>query len=47
MFLSVPFCALGIFATVKRVNHGGEYGLEIYASFHFYGPEKTIKLAEK
>ena len=47
MFLSLPYCALGIFAAVKRVKHGGEYGLEIYANFHFYGPEKTIKLAKK
>ena len=35
MFLSLPHCALGIFATRKRVNHQGDYRLEI--------PEKTIK----
>ena len=38
--------SLGIFGTGKRVNHGGEYGLEIPANFHFYGPEKAIKLAK-
>ena len=27
---------LDISATGKRVNHGGEYGLEIPANFHFY-----------
>ena len=47
MFLSLPYCALDIFATGKRVNHGGEHGLEISANFHFYGPEKAIKLAKK
>ena len=24
-----------------------QYGVEIPANFHFYGPEKAIKLAEK
>ena len=28
----------------KRVNHGGEYRLEISANFQFYGPEKSINL---
>ena len=37
-------CVLDIFATGKHVNHGGEYGLEIPANFHFYGPEKVINL---
>ena len=46
MLLPLPCCALGIFATGKRVNHGGEYGLDILAKFHFYGPEKAIKLAK-
>ena len=32
----------GILPTEKRVNHGGEYGLEIPANFHFYLPEKAI-----
>ena len=45
MFLPLPHCALDIFATGKRVNHGRQYGQEISAKFHFYGPEKTIKLA--
>ena len=35
-----------IFAIWKCFNTGGEYGLEIPANFHFYGPEKAIKLAE-
>ena len=47
MFLSLSRCTLDIFATGKRVNHGGEYGLEIPANFSFYGPEKAIKLAKK
>ena len=42
MFMSLPHCALDIFVTVKRINHGGGYGLEIPANFHFYGPEKAI-----
>ena len=46
MFLSVPHCAFNIFATGKPVTHGGEYRLEIPANFHFYVPEKTIKLAK-
>ena len=33
MFLSLSHCALGIFATGKRVNHG----LEIPVNFHFSG----------
>ena len=47
MFLSLPHCALDIFATGKRVKHGGEYRLEIPADFHLYVPEKAIKLAKK
>ena len=35
MTVSLPHCALDIFATRKRVNHGGEYGLEIPENFHF------------
>ena len=45
MFLSLLRCALDVFSTEKRVNHGGEYGMEILAIFLFYGPEK-IKLAK-
>ena len=47
MFLAMSHCALNIFATSKRVNHEGEYGLEIRANFHFYILEKVIKLAKK
>ena len=36
-----------IFATGKHVNHGGEYGLEISTTFHFYGPKKAMTLAHK
>ena len=39
--------ALDFFAIGKRVKHGGEYWLEIPASFDFYGPEKAIKLGKK
>ena len=42
MSLSLPNCALDIFVTGKRVSRGGGYGLEIPASFYFYGPEKAI-----
>ena len=38
---------IDIFATGKHVNHGGEYGLEISTIFHFHGPKKVIKLAQK
>ena len=44
MFLSLPHCTLDIFAPVKGVNCGSEYGLEVPEKFHFYGPEKTINL---
>ena len=47
MFPSLPHFALNVFATVKHFNHGSEYGLEIPANLHFYGPEKAIKLAKK
>ena len=47
MFLSLLCCALDIFATVKCVNHGSEYGLKIFANIYLYGPEKFIKLAKK
>ena len=42
MFLSLPHCALGFFATAKPVNHGDEYGLEVPVNFHFYGPKKAM-----
>ena len=38
---------IDIFETGKHVNHGGEYRLEISTVFHFYGPKKAIKLAQK
>ena len=41
-FLSLPYCALDIFVTGKRINRGGGYGLEIPANFYFYGPEEAI-----
>ena len=46
MFLFLLHCALEVFATEKRVNQGGEYGMEIPAIFIFYWPEKIIKLAK-
>ena len=46
IFLSLLRCDLDVFATEKRINHGGEYGMEIPAIFLFYGPEKVIKLAK-
>ena len=47
IFLSLPHCALEIFATGKLVDHGGEYGMEMPVNFHFYEPKKAIKLAKK
>ena len=47
MFLSLLHCVLDIFATRKRVNHGGEYGPEVTGNFHFSGPEKAFKLPNK
>ena len=44
--ISMSDCASHIFAAGKRFNRGIEYGLEIPAIFHFYGPEKAIKLAK-
>ena len=43
----MPYCTLDIFAIGICVNHGCEYGLEIPKNFHFYEPEKAIKLAQK
>ena len=47
MVPSLPHCALDIFATEKRVNHGEKYKREIPAIFCFYVPEKVVKLAKK
>ena len=50
IFLSLSHCALGVFATGKRVNHSDQYGLEILGnlqSLHFHRTEKVIKLAKK
>ena len=46
MFLSLLRYTLDVFATEKRVKHGGEYGREFLAMFLLYGPEKIIKLAQ-
>ena len=45
-FLFLPNCVLDVFATGKRVTHGGEYGLEIPSNFHFDGPEIAMKLVK-
>ena len=47
IFLFLLHYTLNTSATGKRINHGGDYRLEIHANFHFYGPEKTLKLTEK
>ena len=39
MFLSLLRCALDVLATGKRVNHGGECGLEI-PNFFFFMDQK-------
>ena len=44
MLLSLSYCALDIIEIGKRVNYGGEYGLETPVNFHIYGPEMVIKL---
>ena len=31
----------------KRLNRGGDYGLEITVIYHFHGQEKLINLAVK
>ena len=46
MSVCLFYCAFEIFVTGKRLNHDGEYRLEIPANFHFYGAEKTINLAK-
>ena len=46
-FMCLPLCDLDIFATGKCFNHGGTYGLECRANFHFYGPEKVYKQAKE
>ena len=47
MFVSLPHSTLDIFATEKRFNHGGAYGLKIPANLHFCGSEKAVKLPKK
>ena len=47
MFLCLFPCTLDIFANVKRVNQGGEYGLEVPANISLCEPENVIKLAKK
>ena len=42
VFLSLPYCALDIFVTGKRINRGGGYGLKILANFYLSGPKKAI-----
>ena len=46
MFLSLFRCALDIFANVKRVCHGCEYGLEIPANISLCEPENVNILAK-
>ena len=46
MVLSLSYCA-NIFATGKRVSHGGEYRLWIPVNFHFHVPEEAIKLPKR
>ena len=48
MFLSLPHCTLDIFATWKRVDQRGDYGLETPVNKpHFHRPKKAIKLTKK
>ena len=47
IIIPLPHCALGISVSGKRVNHGGEYGLETALYFDFYGHEKAVKLVKK
>ena len=47
LYSSLPHYVLDIFATGRRINHGGEYRLEIPANFHFCGPEKAVKQTKK
>ena len=47
MFLSLTHCAFDIFATGKRISHGGEYELKTFANFRFYVPGNVINLARK
>ena len=41
MFLFLLHCAY-LWPIRKRINCGGEYGLEIPTNFYFYDPEKAI-----
>ena len=43
MFLSLPRCTLSIEVTVKRVNRGVVYGLEIPVKLHSHGSENAIR----
>ena len=46
-FLSLPNCTINCEVTGKRVNRGGEYGLEIPVKYTFLDPNKAIKWIEK
>ena len=48
MFLMIPFSSFEVEVVGKRLNCGGDYGLEISVKYRFYGQEKIIQwLAKK
>ena len=47
MLLFLSQFVLDIFASGKRVNYEGEYGVGTPAIFYFYGHEQAIKLVKK
>ena len=42
MFLKVPNTLIEVQVVRKRLNHGGDYGLEIPVIYRFYGQEKLV-----
>ena len=47
IFLTLPNGSIKWKVTGKRLNRGAGYGLEIPVQYNFFGPEKTVDLAEK
>ena len=43
LYFSLPHCYLEPEVTGKSLNSVGGYGIEILASFRFYGPEKATQ----
>ena len=46
-FMKIPICTIRCKVTVKRLNRGAGYGLEIPVQYRFIGAKKAVEWAEK